>query len=394
MKEKKNLFGEYKNQIGLFPNEYNETIKVEYKSFSPARLNEVFKKNILNDPEIYILVEEATKYLTISNENSKHIKHINFFLRMILKTEAIKSSAIEGTHTTFDEIILPESKVKPENKDDWNEVINYVLASMELQRKIKKIPVSIRLIKDLHKILLDGVRGQNKRPGEIRLTQNRIGGSSFKSATFVPPHPSEINSILDDLELFWHNPDIRLPLLIKIAIFHYQFETIHPFSDGNGRVGRLMILAQLLESELLSKPWFNISEVFAKNKTSYYDSLRAVSESGKIEYWIKFFLDSLIQASKSTSKKFSDFHLLQKESQEKIIPLGAKFSNANRLLELLYKNPNVTVNQVKEKLNVSFHVANSLVNDFKSLGILSQLDEKSKKRDREFVFAQYIKLFY
>ena len=250
------------------------------------------------------------------NAFSKLIPDIDFFIKMHITKEATDSSKIEGTQTEIEDALLPIEDVAPEKKDDWHEIQNYILSMDEAIKALKELPISMRLICDAHKTLLKGVRGKNKLPGEVRKSQNWVGGSSIMDARYIPPHPDDLPVLLSDLEKFINNPNLEMPELIKVAITHYQFETIHPFCDGNGRIGRLLITLQLIGNGFLDKQTLYISNFFAKNKDLYYSSLSSVRENGDMEYWIKFFLNGVLTTSQSSIDKFKEI-IQMKETSEK-----------------------------------------------------------------------------
>ncbi len=390
------MYGEIKKAQELFRNEKNEYERISYEYFFPHLLNSGFK--IMN-PDIYLLSENAIKTIAELNADSKNLKNIDVFLRMIVKQEAVKSSSIEGTRTTFSEILLPEQIIKDvEKTKDREEVLNYVKATFEMSDLLEKLPISERFMCNLHKTLLNSVRGADKKPGCIRKVQNWIGGNSIKSAKFIPPHWSELPLLLDDLYKFWHNDSLKLPILVKMALFHYQFETIHPFEDGNGRIGRLLILAQLLDAKQLIKPWFNVSYIFERNKDNYTNALKNANTTGDIESWILFFIDSLNSAAQNTYKIYHDFNELQKECNDQIIKLGAKAQNAQKLLDELYNTPILAISEIAKKLNITMPTAKSLAQDLINLRMVEACSiklkaEKLNRKHSAICFTKYISLF-
>lgn len=372
-----------KYNSGVYKQQY------KYKSFYPTLINQMYK---WEDPKINVLLEEARGALGELNAFSKLIPDIDFFITMHITKEATDSSKIEGTHTEIDEAILPAEDISPERKDDWQEVQNYIYAMHEAIDTLKELPISMRLVCKIHKSLLDGVRGENKLPGEIRKSQNWVGGSSIIDAKFIPPHPDDLPELLSDLEKFINNPNLEMPELIKIAMTHYQFETIHPFCDGNGRMGRLLITLQLIENGFLDKPTLYISNFFAKNKELYYGTLSSVREIGDMEHWIKFFLNGVLETSKSSIEKFKQIIRIKEESEKKLLNLGARAKLGKELLNLLYSNIIIDTNLVAKKLNLTYPKANRIINDFLELSILEELN-KEKLRNKKYFFKEYMTLF-
>ena len=242
----------------------------QYESFLPTLINTDWK---INNIELIQLLSDADIKVGELNAFSQIVPDIDFFIKMHVIKEATKSSRIEGTQTNIVEAVQKENQIDPEKKDDWEEVQNYVTAMNDAIESLQSLPLSNRLLCNIHSILLHGVRGKHKSPGEIRRSQNWIGGASVKDAVFVPPHNNDLPELLSDFEKFLNNDEIILPHLIRIGIAHYQFETIHPFLDGNGRIGRLLITLYLVSNGLLAKPTLYLSDFFEKNKSIYYDNM-------------------------------------------------------------------------------------------------------------------------
>ncbi len=366
------------------------TLKQEYKyqSFLPSKINHTFT---WDDPKINVLLEDATRALGELNAFTMIVPNVDIFIQMHITKEANTSSKIEGTKTEMDEVLVSKDQIDPEKRDDWQEVRNYVDAMNYSIKELDNIPLSNRLIKKVHEILLNSVRGETKLPGEFRRSQNWIGGASLASAYFIPPHHNDVPELMSDLEMFIHNEEIFVPHLIKIAIVHYQFETIHPFLDGNGRIGRLLIPLYLVSNGLLKKPSLYLSDFIEKNKSAYYEALTRVRTTDDIIHWIKFFLEAVIATAQSGVKTFETILSIKQDMDEKIIEFGKKAHNASRLIEFLYQKPIVTITEVANKLNITKATASSLIKDFQTNDILNEIT--GFQRNKSYAFKRYLQAY-
>jgi len=359
-----------------------------YKSFQPNAINRQWQ---ITNPEIFTLLSQADRQLGRLDMFSNYIPSIDLFISMYILKEATKSSRIEGTQTNIEEALHDAKDIPPEKRDDWNEVQNYILAMQEAIESLKSIPLSTRLIKQTHKVLLQGVRGEHKQPGDFRKSQNWIGGASIQDAVFVPPVHTSVPELMSDLEKFMHNDELQIPELIKIAILHYQFETIHPFLDGNGRIGRLLITLYLVQKEILKKPILYLSDFLEKNRQLYYDNLIRVREKNDLQQWIKFFLVGIVETAKNSIDTFEKILLLKSEVENLALSKGSRAGAIQMVLEHLYKKPVITASIVSSITKQSLATSYSIVSDMEELGILKE--NTGGKRNRSYIFINYINLY-
>jgi Fic family protein len=343
------------------------------------------------DARINVLLESATRALGELNAFSLIVPDVDLFIQMHVVKEAQTSSRIEGTQTSMGEALLPESYIQPEKRNDWREVQNYIAALNNSITRLETLPLSNRLLKEAHATLMQGVRGEKKQPGEFRTSQNWIGGSNLADAAFIPPHHESIPDLMGDLEQFWHNDAIDVPHLVRIAISHYQFETIHPFLDGNGRVGRLLIPLYLIHHKLLAKPSFYLSDFFERNRASYYDALTLVRRNNDLIHWIRFFLNGVQETATKGSEVFRQILALRTETEAKIQTLGKRVANAHAAVEVFYKNPVMSAADLVHTLGLSQSTVHGLLKELLRLDIL--METTGQTRDRLYSFRRYFCLF-
>ncbi len=366
--------------------------RVEYNSFTPEK---IFRPWQVTDNSLLVLLSEADRLLGKLDAFSTLIPDVDFFIKMHVTREATVSSKIEGTQTSFEEALIREEDIDPEKRDDWREVHSYIDAINQAIQDLENLPISTRLIRKTHKTLLSGSRGKEKLPGEYRSSQNWIG-SSLKNAVFVPPMHNEIPELMQDLENFINaeliGSPVKVPHLIKIALIHYQFETIHPFLDGNGRVGRLLITLYLIDKKVLRHPTLYLSYYFEKNRRAYYDNLMAVRTDNQLANWVRFFLQGVIETAENSIATFQNIIRLRGEiERSRIITLGRKQPEAIRLLNELYKQPIMDGTQIAGIMGVHASTANRLIADLVKLDLLKELT--GYKRNRIYAFEPYIRLF-
>ena len=361
----------------------------QYQSFLPTRINHSWE---VTDAEVLTLLSEADRALGELNAFSQLVPDVDFFIRMHITKEATESSRLEGTQTNMEEAFLEEKDIEPEKRDDWVEVQNYIQAINSAIGQLETLPLSNRLLKNTHRILMQGVRGETKQPGEFRNSQNWIG-VSLKNAVFVPPHHEDIPELMSDMEKYIHNEQLHVPHLIKIAILHYQFETIHPFLDGNGRLGRLMIALYFSSFDLLHKPALYLSDYFEQHKTEYIDRLMAVRDKNQMKEWLVFFLFGVHETAKRSIQVFKDILALKESLERKILPRFStrRQENAQLLIKTLYQQPIMDIKAVTRLLSVKTNTATYLINDLVKYGVLEEMT--GKRRNRVFLFKEYLMIF-
>ena len=359
-----------------------------YKSFLPNPINRNWQ---IDDMEIISLLSKADRMLGRLDMFSNHIPDIDLFISMHILKEATQSTRIEGTQTNMEEALLAKEDVPLDKRYDWAEVQNYIEAMNLAISELQALPLSSRLLRETHRVLINGVRGKYKQPGEFRRSQNWIGGGSISDAVFVPPVYTEIPDLMSDIENFIHKPNSSLPDLIKIAIIHYQFETIHPFNDGNGRVGRLLITLYLVSVGLLKKPVLYLSDYLEHHRNTYYSLIMGVRLKNNLRDWIVFFLKGIIETSENSVNTFEAILALDKEYKKKIQNLGSRSANALKLIEIMYNKPIVGANFVSQHLEISMASSYSLLSEMEANAIVKEAT--GSKRGKKYILEDYLNIF-
>lgn len=362
---------------------------IGYKYFVPSLINDEWT---WQDASINTLLEKASLRLGELNSFSRLVPNIDLFIQLHVTKEAVLSSRIEGTQTHMDEALLPQTEVQEERRNDWQEVRNYVDAINDAIANLDRLPISSRLIRSTHKNLLNSVRGEHKLPGEYRTSQNWIGGNSISDARFIPPHHQLVGELMGDLEKFLNNPNTHVPDLVKIAIAHYQFETIHPFLDGNGRIGRLLITLYMVQEKILAQPLLYLSTYFEKQKDLYYNNLNLVRVNNDMTHWIKYFLVGVEQTASLASQTLSNILRFKEDIENHVrANYGRRCTNAILLIHQLMKNPVVTVDDAARLCDISYKSANEIIKLLCADGYL--VESTGQSRNRLFHFKPYTDIF-
>lgn len=377
---------EFLNRAGYFMN-----ANAGYKSFVPAKLPP--DPPIQFDAEMWTLLSTADRKLGRLDGITQILPNPELFVAMYVKKEAVLSSQIEGTQASFADVLSAEyNQADDQRHDDVGEVVNYVNAMNWGLAKLEELPLSLRLIRNIHEKLLQNTRGSHRNPGEFRTSQNWIGpaGCTLNTATFVPPTVPDMEVALGDLEKYFYEDDYT-PALVKIALIHAQFETIHPFLDGNGRMGRLLITFWLCQQEILSKPLLYLSYYFKKNRTEYYDRLMDVRKKGDWESWVKFFLKGVAEVADEATSSASAILKLKEEYTKRLYEKESGNGNYQKLLDILFEQPYVKRMDVSELLSVSNPTAGNIIDAFCQIGILVDCTPE-RSRNKMYAFREYIEI--
>ena len=359
----------------------------EYKSFVPAQLPPV--PGIELNGDIVRALVQANKTLAQLDSISSMIPSIELFVSMYVRKEALMSSQIEGTQATIEDILDP--LIEKNANRNVVDVVNYVRATEYAINRLDTLPLCNRLIKETHAVLMENVRGQEKSPGEFRRSQNWIGaqGSTLKNARYIPPCPDDMEECMSDLEKYI-NSDDETDILIKAALIHYQFETIHPFLDGNGRIGRLLITLFLLQKKVLSKPSLYISYFLKKNRTEYYDRMMEVREKGNYEQWVLFFLNAITESAEDAIEAVEELSALHDSNVAVIEAMGRSRQNILQVFNYFESNPIVEIGKTAQALNLSFNTVSSSIRKLIDAGIVVQ--NRNTSRNRSFIYGKYLNI--
>ena len=356
-----------------------------YKSFRPSALPPMPPLDLKSD--ITQLLIEANAWLAKLNSAAVHIASADLFVSMYVRKEALMTSQLEGTQCTLDDILDP--KMDTNANLDVADVVNYVSAAQYALDRLHTLPLCSRLLRETHERLMTGVRGQDKNPGEFRRSQNWIGpqGSTLKNARYIPPNVEDMVSAMSDLEKYI-NDSTEYDVLVRAALIHYQFETIHPFLDGNGRIGRLLILLYLMEQKLLDKPVIYVSLFLKRNQREYYDRISEVRRSGDYEQWVRFFLEAVREAAVDSVDTIEQLSALHDRNLAALPVSGRTHDNLRRLFDYLEQHPIIDIGRTAQALGVSFNTAQTAVNKLQELGILRKVNDRS--RNRVFAYVEYL----
>ena len=362
----------------------------DYSAFVPAPIDIPWE---WSDTSLNMLLERASSAIGSLNAYAELVPNMDIYIKMHIRTEANKSSRIEGTKTSIEEDLMRIEDIAPEKRNDHVEVSNFVKA---LEHGISRItndqfPLCLRLIREIHEILMQSARGEHKAPGEFRRSQNWIGGSKPLSAHFVPPSVPDMEVALSDFEKFLNNDDNSIPHLIKAAIAHYQFETIHPFLDGNGRVGRLIIPLYLLTKGVISKPCFYISDYFERNRENYYDTLDKPRKDNNLTHWVKFFLSATIDTAVSAKNKFSNAVQVVQDLNKRAVSVRGRTENVHAILDAFYIEPMLAVRDVCDKIKMTQQTVTNIINDMCNSKILVEITGFS--RNKVYILQDYVNAF-
>lgn len=356
-----------------------------YQSFKPNPLPPI--PEIEMDEVIVKLLIDANKQLVKLDTASQLISNADLFISMYVRKEALISSQIEGTQCTLDDVLDPE--VEANANLDVSDVINYVKATQYALKRLERLPLCCRLIREIHEVLMENVRGQDKTPGEFRHSQNWIGPAncSLKDARYIPPNVEDMQTAMSDLEKYI-NENVDYDPLIRAALIHYQFETIHPFLDGNGRIGRLLILLYLMEQRLIEKPVIYISYFLKKNQIEYYDRISEVRRTGNFEQWIRFFLEAVSKASSDSLEAIRQLSVLHDTNVEKLPKTTRSKDNLRAVFDYIEQYPIIDIKRTAKELEVSYNTVAAAVRKLVELGILQETTNAA--RNRVFAYEEYL----